>query len=189
MMRRAILAAAAFVMAASAAAVQPSAAPPEASAALDPAALAEARNLLHATGFEAQLEASVIQSGESSFATVMRQMETQAGRDFPVDLEARIRNIMREHLVSLAADMRPTALENSSRVYARYFTAEEIRELRRLQTHPVMVRFQRFAPQFMNDLTQLGVAAAARRLPRLMERLRTETEAWQREQRQPAGAE
>lgn len=186
MKRKVILAVAAFVTAATTAA-QPGAAPSAGSEAQDPAAMREARDLLRATGFEAQIEASVIQSGESTFNTVMRQMEAQAGQDFPDDLEARIRSIMRDDLARLAADMRPTALEDAARVYARYLTAEEIRELRRLQTHPVMVKFQRIAPQFMDDLMQIGVAAAARRMPQLMERVRTEIEAWQREQRQPAG--
>ncbi len=184
-MLRMILAAAALTCGAPAAAVQPAAPAPAPGAALDPAAIAEARSLLRETGFDYQFEASVVRIGNSSFTTILREMETQAGEDFPDELEGRIRRVVAEHLAALASEMRASALEDSARIYARYFTAAELRELRQLQTQPVMVKFQRFAAPLMDELMQIGVAASARRMPQLHERLRSELEAWQRD-RQPA---
>jgi hypothetical protein len=50
----------------------------------------------------------------------------------------------------------------------------------------VLVKMQRIGPQFMTELTQIGVAATARRMPELMERLNAAIESWrQRARPQP----
>lgn len=159
----------------------PAAPPPIVRAAEDPEAIAEARALLTAMDFNGQMEASMAQSGDRSFDTILREFEAHYGRQVPEDLVARMRRTMREGLALVAADLRPTAFDEAARVYARYFTAAEIRELRGLLTNPVMQKMQRLAPQFMGELMQIGLSASARRMPELMERIRQEVSAWERD--------
>ncbi len=162
-------------------------APPIARPAETPEAIAEARALLTAMDFNTQVEASMAQAGERSFDTLLREFEAHYRRQVPDDLVARMRRTMREGLALVAADLRPTAFEDAARVYARYFTAPEIRELRQLLTNPVMQKMQRLAPQFTAELMQIGLNASARRMPELMERIRQEITAWEQDnqRRQP----
>ncbi len=187
---KSLLAALALALSAPALAVQAGGAnPAPAQPQPDPAAVAAAREMLVAVGFNAQVAASARQSSRAAFTTVMREMETQYGQDFPDALEARLRAILDENTEAVIADLQATALEESARVYARHFTLEEIRELQRLQTLPVMVKYQRIAPQFMAELTQIGLEASARRMPALMQRIVGEAEAWRRAHPAPAAAE
>lgn len=158
-------------------------APPAPAPALDHEAIAEARTLLRASGFETQFEEATNRIAEDTFATMMRELETRYGEPVPAELRTRLHSVMMENIANILADLRPTALEDSARVYARHFTAAEIRELRQLQTHPVMIKVQRIAPQLTSDLMQIGVAASARRMPEATERLRREFEAWERDHR------
>jgi hypothetical protein len=50
--------------------------------------------------------------------------------------------------------------------------------LRRLQNEPVMVKMKQVAPQFMTDLAQIGVEAAAERMPALEVKLRQAVSDW-----------
>ena len=114
---------------------------------------------------------------------MMREFGRQFGEPVPSDLRGRLHSVMMDNVSTLIAELRPTALEDAARVYARYFTAAEIRELRQLQTNPVMIKMQRVAPQFMSELMQIGIAASARRMPEVNARVRREIEAWQRDRR------
>lgn len=154
----------------------------------DPAALDAARDLLAASDFEAQVESSSRQVVEATITTMLAELEAQHGEPYPAALEDEIRQILREHNEALLAEMRPTMLEESARIYARYFTAEELLELRRLQSHPVMVKFQRIAPQFTTEMSQIGVAEATRRLPELQRRIAEAMADWERRSQLPAQA-
>ena len=83
----------------------------------------------------------------------------------------------------MVQDLKKTALEDAARIYARYFTAAEIRELQQLQTRPVMVKAQSVMPQLMPELMQIGIKAAAARQPATQERIRKLVEAWTAKQR------
>jgi hypothetical protein len=145
----------------------------------DADALAAARELLRATDFDTQLEQSAQLTAQSMFTTMIAALEEEHGQDFPDDLEAELRQLLVEHTENFLVDLRRTALEDSARIYARYFTADELRELLRLQTHPVMVRFQSIAPQFTAELAQIGLAAELPHLAELQRRFNETIEAWQ----------
>ena len=163
---------------------------PPPSAQPDAEALAAARELLRSGNYEAQMAATARQSAESSFATVMQEMESQYQVDVPADLEAEVRAIMQRHVDSMISELRATSLDDIARIYARYFTADELRELQRLQSHPVLVKMQRVGPQFIAELTQIGMAASARRVPAMNREVQAAFEAWRRRQgdRQPETA-
>ena len=134
--------------------------------------------MLTATDFNTQLEQAAHLGAQATFTTMLAQLEEQSGFDFPDDLERDLRAILVEHMEGYVEAIRPTALEDAARIYARYFTAEEIRELQRLQTSPVMVKFNRIAPQFMAELMQVGMATELERTAELERRMAEAVEAW-----------
>ena len=184
-MKKMIFAALVLAMATPALAMQAGQAPP--SAQPDAAALAAARDLLRSLNYEQQFEAGARQASEASFVTVLQQAEARFQAAVPEELEAEVRSIVRDNVERMIAEMRPTVLEDAARIYARYFTAAELRELQQLMTHPVMARMQQVGPQLTTDLMQIGIAASARRMPELMASIQSAIEAWQ--QRQPAHRE
>ena len=147
---------------------------------LDAEAVAAARELLVAVNFDTRLEETARLNTQATFGTFLRAMEEQQGSEFPEGLELQLRGILADHLEEALAEVLETALDESAQIYARYFTAAEIRELQRLQSHPVMVKYQRIAPAFMTELSQVGLPAMARRMPELEQRMRDAVEAWAR---------
>ena len=147
------------------------AAPAAAQRAGEAEAFAAARELLQATDFDAQVRATTEQVTDRTVTTIMEQFRATHGRAFPPTLETELRQILREHNEAVLAALRPTALDDAARVYARHFTAEEIRELQRIQTNPVMVKFQRIMPQFFAELTQISAGETMQRLPALRSRI------------------
>lgn len=146
---------------------------------VDPAALEAARSLLEASGFESQFEQIARQNTGATFDTMMAAMSREQGRPVPEDLKRSVRAIIVADAEKLIADMKTTALDRTAIVYARYFTADELRELERLQTNPVMEKYRRIAPGFVSELAQIGVAAAAERLPALRARIEAAVKEWQ----------
>ena len=145
---------------------------------VDADTLAAAHDLLTASGFDANLERTMLQMGEAQFLTVVAAMEQQRGVQMPVELKNRMRLVVRNHLGELADAIRPTALSDAAKIYARYFTADELRELHRLQTMPVMVKFQRILPDIAAELGTIGSAEAARRMGAVEQAMQAELRAW-----------
>lgn len=108
---------------------------------LDLDAVAAARDLLNSMEFQSTVEQTARLGAQASFNAMMRALEEQHQTDFPDALEAELRTIVDDHIAGILDELRDTALEDTARVYARYFTAEEIRDLQRLQAHPVMIKF------------------------------------------------
>jgi uncharacterized protein len=160
-------------------------APPAPAANADPDAIAAARELLGALNYDDQFAVTARQTSESTLTTMLRELSSQQ-RALPVELEAEFRTIMRDHVEQMIVEMRPTVVDDAARVYARYFTAGEIRQLQELMTHPVLAKMQSIGPQLSNELLQIGVAASVRRLPALQERLREVVQEWQRRQPEQA---
>jgi hypothetical protein len=144
----------------------------------DPEAFAAAREMLQATDFDGQVRATTEQVTDQTITTIMQQFQTTNGRPFPPALETELRQILSEHNDGVLAAIRPTALDDAARVYSRYFTAAEIRELQRIQTNPVMVKFQRIMPQFYAELTQISMGVAAQRMPELRRRIDEAVARW-----------
>ncbi len=147
---------------------------------VDPAALEAARSLLRASGFETQMEQVARQNAGATFDTMMAALDRQQDNPAPDDLKASIRAIVIEDVSGIIAEMKLTALDQAAAIYARYFTADELRELERLQSNPVMEKFRRIAPGFITELTQVGIAAAAERMPALQAKVRAAIEDYEK---------
>ena len=148
----------------------------------DQAAIEAARELLRAADFEAQVADTARQSAMASFETMIAAAEARQGKPMPADLKERVSRVVMENVDELLAAIKPTALNDAAAIYARYFTVEELRELIRLQDHPVMVKWKRIAPAFTAELMQIGVAALAEHQPAMQARTEAEIAAWEREE-------
>ncbi len=137
----------------------------------DPRAIEAARELLIVTDFQTQFAQTAELTAAATIDTIMRQFQQDEGEAFPAELESQLRRILREHNDALVADIAPIALDETAILYARYFTVEEIIELARIQTHPVMMKFQRIMPQFFAEASQVGMAETVRRQPELQARI------------------
>ena len=140
--------------------------------------LAAARDLLRATDFEGQMELSAQQSAHATFETLLAAEEKRRGMPVPDDLRKAIQTVLDDHMSGLIADLKRTGLEDAARIYARYFTADELRELLRLQSNPVMKKAQAISPLLLSDLMQIGVRAAAERQPALEAELKRVVRDW-----------
>jgi hypothetical protein len=139
-----------------------------------------ARSLLKSSDFDSQLEQTTRQSAGATYDTILAALTGEDGTPVPEDLKASVRAILLEDVEGMIADMKLTALDQAAAIYARYFTADELRELERLQTNPIMVKFRRIAPGFMTELSQIGVAAAAARMPAMRAKVEAAVDQWKR---------
>lgn len=164
---------------------QPFTAPPLAAQTpqADPATIAAADALLVSTGFDQQLEQSAITGVTTMMDAMTSQAEKERGQTMPADLKASIRTIMLDGAHEAVVRMKPTARRDAALVYARYFTAAELIDLRRLQAEPVMAKAQKIMPVMMGELMQIGLRSSMQGLPDVRAKIVAAVEAWGKTQR------
>lgn len=172
------LIAAVALLAAVQASGQPAAPPPTSAATDEIARLDAARDLLRASDFDRQMELSAQQTAQATFATLLEAEEKRRGMPMPNDLRKAVQSVLDDHMSVLIADLKRTGFDDAARVYARYFTAAELRQLQFLQTHPVMKKAQAIGPLLLSDLMQIGVRASAERQPALEAELKRVVREW-----------
>lgn len=150
-----------FAAASPAFAAEPLSAPPAAST-NDPEALAAALALFDGMDLQDQLLASALHMVKAAIDTRMETLSAQ-GTDLPETLTEKLRAFMYEETRLMVEEMAPTYRQDAAAVYARHFTAEELRELKLLQERPVMQKMERLAPSLMAELGKIGMRVAAER--------------------------
>jgi len=131
------------------AAVPAMAAPAASSAQTDPAALAAARDLMQASDIVGQMKAL----GPSMAAAAEQQMRDMfTDSKMPDGLQSQINAAVKSHLGSMDSVFTPELIDEMASVYARHYTADELRHIATLMADPVMVRFRQTTPALMTDL-------------------------------------
>lgn len=151
----------------------------------DPPALEAARELLSTMDLERQTAETAARTSDAAIDTIMRQFRDANDREFPADLERALRQIVLEHNARLVALSAPTMREDAARIYARHFSAEELRELRRLQANPVMRKAETVMPQLIAELSQIGLTQALAMQPDLQRRIDEAIRAWAEDNIEP----
>jgi hypothetical protein len=175
-----------IVLAAAAAAPAPTPAPPTVvvvaaptdDAHLDPKALTAARELLVSMGSEKQYLEAARRSAYTMVDVVAANEERRTGVKLPEDFRTLLKGVINRHLTKYGPELTAAIMDQGARIYARYFTVEELKELQRLQTNPVMVKFTAIAPEVMDAFMHAGVAAASVRQPELEAELKAAAERW-----------
>lgn len=151
--------------------------------AADESALEAARSLLKQNGFEAQMAATARLVSAAAFDETVKAYSTKQGMEMPADLLAEVKAAIGAEVEILITQLQANGLEDAARVYARYFTAEEIKRFAELQQDPVMKKAQSLTPQLMTELSQIGMKAAAERQPAMQARIAKLLEQWAAKQK------
>ncbi|MGE5723153.1 MAG: hypothetical protein ACM3YM_11910 [Sphingomonadales bacterium] len=159
----------------------PPAAPPAAPKANDPEAIAAALALLGSADIDRQLMSTALR-----MANVMLEGEVDSyrkqGVEMPQQLVDRMRALVLGEVKAMVDSMAGTYRSRAAAIYARYFTAAELRELKRLQDNPVSQKMQQLLPQLMEDLSKIGLDAASARRPEMERKAKELVEEWLRQQ-------
>lgn len=139
----------------------------------DERAIDAARSLLKESGYETQMAATARLVSTATFDEAVKAYSNQQGGEMPDDLVAEVKAAVGAEVEIMIAQLQATGLEDAARIYARYFTAEEIERFSVLQQDPVMKKAQTVMPQLMTELSQIGMKVAAERSPALQAKIAT----------------
>jgi hypothetical protein len=160
-MRLLLVVAAALLLAYPAAARQSTTPEPSRSEAFT-AALA----LLEDMDLEQQMMAGALQSTEAAMGVQIEALQKR-GVELPATLTERLRVLVLEEAKTMVELMSPTIRTEAATIYANFFSAEELRELKRLQSNPVAQKATKLAPLLMAELAKIGMRVSAERGPQL----------------------
>ena len=145
-------------------------APPAALSAPAPEAMEAALALFDDMDLEKQMMAGFGRVMDASLQTQLEAFRAQ-GTELPEKVVVRLRGLLADQGKLIVADLLPTIRPQMAAIYARRFTAQELRELKRLQAHPVMKKAQLLAPEMLAEMTSIGGKAAAARSPELKQKV------------------
>jgi hypothetical protein len=141
-------------------------------------AYAAAREMLTTIGFEKNLEEAMVRMGDLGFTEGLATSERKHGITFPAELRDELRRLVAVQIHEMADELKKTALDDAARIYAKYFTAQEIRELQEIQRRPVMVKANKIMPAMQTELAAIGMRAAAARQPAIKQKVKETVEQW-----------
>lgn len=100
------------------------------------------------------------------------------GVELPPSLDERLRTFMYEQMRQMVDKLMPTYRAEVAAVYVRYFTAAELRELKRLRETPVMKKVQHLTPVLSGELSKIGLRVAAERSSEMERKSKELVEKW-----------
>jgi len=162
------------------AAAQPAAVappPPPARQDADAETMAAALDLIDQNDIEKQMMATGVLVADAAMRSQLEALRKQ-GVDMPAELVAQVRELVLADSNALISDLARTVRADTAFVYARYFTAPELRELKVLQSHPVMRKMYALTPQIAAELSKIGMDKAAERQPGLQRKIQALVEKW-----------
>jgi hypothetical protein len=151
----------------------------------DPEAFAAALELFDKKDLEEQMMAVAIQ-GTDAAITAQIEVYREAGTSIPDALVERLRTMLLGEVKTMVGQLSGTIRIDAARIYARHFTAAELRELKALQAHPVMKKAERLMPQMTAEMNEITSRATAERMPVIQAKAKALLEQWLREQMVPA---
>jgi hypothetical protein len=169
-----------------AAAQQPSAAAPIVAVPRAPAAPSEetmtaALALFDQKELEDQMMGSAIRVAQVALEARLESLRKR-GIVLPDPLVARLNAVSLEEVKSMVDTMLPTFRVDAATIYARYFTADELRELKRLQDNPVSLKLRQLTPNIVAEITKVTLRVSEERMPELERRSKEIVEGWLKEQ-------
>ena len=170
-----------FFLSSMAAAQPPTPSPPASSPAQD-SAYAAALDLLEPEKFKAQALEGAIRMAQAGMDSELKQQEAN-GVVVPPDLVQKIRFLTFQEAKDTIEAIGPEMRREAAGLYARHFTAAELRELKQLMSNPVLKKMEGVAPEIMADLTRLTLDRAAGRRDAFRERVTEEIGKWEEQQK------
>lgn len=165
------------------AAAQPVAvAPPAPNQSVNAEAMAAALDLVDQNDVEKQMMATGMLVADAAMKSQLEAFRKQ-GIDLPAELVVQLRKLVLDDSTAMIGELAKTVRADTALVYARYFTAAELRELKVLQSHPVMRKVQALTPQMAVELSKIGMDKAAERQPDMQRKIQALVEKWMAEQK------
>ena len=141
----------------------------------DTAALAAARDLMAATDIRGQLKAI----GPSLAKAVDEQMKSMfSDGQMPSGLQKQLTGIMADYLGSMDEIYTPELIDQLANIYARRFSADELRHVAEMMKDPVMIRFREQTPAITADLLPLVLEAVKPRQAALLAKVKSTVAQW-----------
>ncbi len=165
---------------------EPAEAPAPAMTAPDEAITA-ALALFEDRDLEQQMRSTIAQTIDMSMQVQLERLQKQ-GADIPESAVRRLRKLLGTHADRLVKDLMPTVRMETAAVYARHFSAPELREFKALRANPVMQKTERIMPTLMAELGRIGTKAAAARTEQFQAEVRDLVEVMVREEQAHASA-
>jgi hypothetical protein len=147
----------------------------------DQETLSAALALFDDAEIETQLNAMVLQMANTLFQGQFDKLRAE-GVEVPQEITDRLRRIVFEEVQASVEAMKPTFRVDVATVYARHFTAEELRELKRIQDLPVSRKSRAVLPAMAPELMQIGMRQSLGRQSQLSSKIRELIDSWIAEQ-------
>jgi hypothetical protein len=133
-------------------------------------AIAAALPLFDSADLEEQMLSVALSKGEADFNAELEALKERK-IDISDELAAKLKEVTLNEIRDAISDIMPTIRLEAATIYARYFSVEELKELKVLSTHPVLQKMEKLSPQIMTELTKIGLKAGIARRTSIEERL------------------
>jgi hypothetical protein len=149
--------------------------PTPAQSAPDAATLAAARELMQVTDVQGQMRAIGPRMAET-MGKQMRLMFNDSG--IPEGLHAELTAAMQAYIGSMDGVFTPAFVDQLAMIYARHFTADELRRVTAFMKEPVMLKFRTETPAMMAEMMPLTFEAMKPGQQQLMDRIKQIVADW-----------
>jgi len=122
----------------------------------DAATLAAARELMQATDVQGQMRDLGPRMAEG-MGQQMRQMFSE--KEMPAGLSAQLTAAMQAYIASMDSMFTPELIDRIATIYARRFTADELRRVVVLMKDPVMLKFRTEMPELVAEMLPMMLEA------------------------------
>jgi hypothetical protein len=139
--------------------------------------LAAALELLDGQDIESQSRDAALRLMDATLATEMAALQ-ERGIEPPAPFVEKLRGLLAEEMNAALDEVLVTLRADAAGVYARYFTADELRELKRLQSTPVMQKANTVLPQLFAEIAQFGAKITAARGPAMQRKIADAVAEW-----------
>lgn len=112
-----------------------------------------------------------------------RKMRARRGQKISDALYEKMKAFAVEDIERTYAELAPSLHRRAATIYARYFTAAELRELKLLNAHPVMRKMQLISPAMSVDMAEFYMQAAAARDPERQRKMQEMIAQWMADER------
>ena len=141
----------------------------------DPSTLVAARELMQSSDFQGQMKAM-----GPRVATAMEQQMHQMFKDnaIPEGLNSQLTAALKDYLGTMGEFFTPEFVDQLAGIYARHFTADELRHISVMLKDPVMQKFQREMPTLMSEMMPMMFEAMKPRQQLLQQKIKQIVTDW-----------
>jgi hypothetical protein len=112
-----------------------------------------------------------------------RKGRERRGQKIPDALYEKLKAFVVEDMTTTYDKLGPTLQLRTAAIYAKYFTAAELRELKLLHAQPVMRKMKQISPTMAVEIAEIGMREVAARAPEQRRKLQQIIDEWMAKKR------